>query len=115
MEDRMGGGNSSEVPSPPPAPVPLVLDDTPMNEMEAEALETMTESIVRHAATRTIFHQPRGDDDTLYVATLTSLRDHQSISDLCAGQELHTVSIRYRCCILIHSWPPLLRRIQYAQ
>jgi hypothetical protein len=61
----MGGGNSSEAPSPPPEPVPLVLDDTPMDETEAEALETMTENIVRHATTRTIFHQPRGDDDTL--------------------------------------------------
>jgi hypothetical protein len=60
----MGGGNW-EAPSPPRAPVPLVLDDTPMDETEAEALETMTENIVRHATTRTIFHQPRGDDDTL--------------------------------------------------
>jgi hypothetical protein len=61
----MGGGNSEEAPSPSPAPVPLVLDDTPMDETEAEALETITENIVRHAASRTIFHQPRGDDDTM--------------------------------------------------
>jgi hypothetical protein len=65
MEDRMGGGNSSEASSSPPVPVPLVLDDTPMDEMGVEALETMAEDIVRHTATRTIFHQPRGDDDTL--------------------------------------------------
>jgi hypothetical protein len=36
-----------------------------MDETEAEALETITENIVRHAASRTIFHQPRGDDDTM--------------------------------------------------
>jgi hypothetical protein len=65
MEGCIGGGNSSGAPSTPPVPVPLVVDDTPMGDAEFEALEDINKNIVRHSAPRTIFHQPRGDDDTL--------------------------------------------------
>lgn len=68
MDEGGGGSNSSDDSLPNKlAAVPLVLDDTPMEE-ENEILEDVEEDIERHrsrVAARTIFHQPRGDNDTM--------------------------------------------------
>lgn len=60
-------GSSSEDSLPTKiAAIPLVLDDDSMS-IDSEACEDLEEEIVRqrvHAA-RTLFHQPRGDDDTV--------------------------------------------------
>jgi hypothetical protein len=67
MDEGGGGGNSSDDSLPNKLAVPLVLDDTPMEE-ENEILEDVEEDIERHrnrVASRTIFHQPRGDNDTM--------------------------------------------------
>lgn len=48
------------------AAIPLVLDDDSMS-IDSEGCEDLEEEIVRqrvHAA-RTLFHQPRGDNDTV--------------------------------------------------
>lgn len=49
--------------------VPLVLDDDPMVDVDGDAYEDIDikEEIARSRAngTRTLFHQPRGDNDTV--------------------------------------------------
>lgn len=60
-------GSSSEDSLPTKiAAIPLVLDDDPMS-INSDACEDLEEEIVRRRvrAARTLFHQPRGDNDTV--------------------------------------------------
>ncbi len=66
-EQDLGGSYSSDsVPLRIPAE-PLVLDDTPMDGDEPEDLEDPEVEMVRRRVNiaRTLFHQPRGDSDTV--------------------------------------------------
>lgn len=65
MNGATGSSSEDSLPTKISA-VPLVLDDDPTS-IDNEAYEDMEEEIVRqrvHAA-RTLFHQPRGDNDTV--------------------------------------------------
>ena len=58
-----------KISTPSPSRIPLVLDDcSPTEDVEAFALEDIEQDIQRHqrrAASRTLFHEQKGDDDTL--------------------------------------------------
>lgn len=68
MNNAEPAGNSLEDSLPTRvAAIPLVLDDRLMVDEDDDDLEDIEEDIIRRRVTtaRTLFHQVRGDDDTL--------------------------------------------------
>ncbi len=50
----------------------LVVDDNPMEDVWSEGGEDVEDEIERYrkgGAARTVFHQPRGENDTMYTST----------------------------------------------
>ncbi|CZR58932.1 related to methyltransferase [Phialocephala subalpina] len=79
MNDAPAGSSSEDSLPTKIAAVPLVLDDDLMIDVDNEAYENIDieEELVRSRvnAARTLFHQPRGDNDTVHSNSTRSLYD----------------------------------------
>jgi hypothetical protein len=100
------------------AAVPLVLDDNPLDvddDEDPEDLEDLEEVIIRHRITtaRSLFHKPRGDDDTMLVLRYAPLTTHPT--SLTLRQEFYTVHVRFGYCIYDDTWSTVLWGLLYTQ
>lgn len=114
MDEESQGGYSSSDSLPTRIPAePLILDDSPMEDEENEAIEDLEEEIVRQRvnAARALFHRPPCENDTQYSPQSLYLRT--KLIDFL--QKLNQIFIRYRCGVSGYPRQEILWRLLPTQ